>query len=158
MYAGSMVGAGAVVFAVMGYVIAMQRPDRSVGSQVELNPRLLAAILGEPVDAVERAIEYLCAPDPQSTTADEGGRRLVRLGQFAYRVVNGPKYLAIRNEETRRQQVREAQRRHRAKHRHTALPGEDATVRGFEQTGEMVMPHEFGGASEVQKSPEVSPG
>jgi len=115
MYTGSMVGSGALVFAVMGYVIANAVPDRKVGTQVELNPRLLKAILGEPEDAIVRAIEFLCSPDPQSRTKEEEGRRLVRLGQFDYRVVNGEKYRAIRDEETRRQQNRDAQARHRAK-------------------------------------------
>lgn len=115
MYDGSMVGAGAVVFAVMGYVIARQKPDREVGSQIRLNPMLLAAILGEPQEDVERAVEYLCSPDPKTTTPGHEGRRLVKLGQFEYQVVNGAKYRAIRNEEERRTQCREAKRREREK-------------------------------------------
>lgn len=110
MYEGSMVGAGAVVFAVMGYVIAKQMPDKKVGSQVRLNPVLLAAILGEDTKAIEAAIEKLCAPDPKSTTKTNDGRRLVKLGEFDYQVVNGAKYRAIRDEETRQEQNRVAQR------------------------------------------------
>lgn len=115
MYEGSMVGCGAVVFAVMGYVIAKQKPDRDVGSQVHLNPRLLAAILGEQEKDIEEAVEFLCAPDPKTTTPDKGGRRLVKIGQFAYQVVNGAKYRAIRNEEDRREQNRQSKRRERQK-------------------------------------------
>ena len=33
MYEGSLVGSGPVVFAVMGYVIANQKPDFTLGSQ-----------------------------------------------------------------------------------------------------------------------------
>ncbi len=106
MYEGSMIGAGAHVFAMMGYVIANMKPDAVVGAQVRLNPQLLAAIFGESEATVHRAIEYLCAPDTKSTTPDEDGRRLVKIGQFDYRVVNGPKYLAIRNEEERREKNR----------------------------------------------------
>ena len=66
MYEGSMVGAGACVFAVMGYIIAKQVPNRTVGSQVRLNPSLLSAILGEPKAEIEKAIKFLCAPDALS--------------------------------------------------------------------------------------------
>lgn len=130
MYERSMVGSGAIVFAVWGYVISNQEPDRTVGAQVTLNADLLAAILGESKEAVEKAIERLCSPDPRSTTKREEGRRLVKIGEFDYRVVNGAKYLAIRNEETRRAQNREAKRRERAKFHSKPLPGEQAYVAG----------------------------
>lgn len=110
-----MIGAGATVFAVWGYVIANQEPDRNVGSQVRLNPRLLSAIIGESENAMQKAIEYLCRSDPKSTTKSKDGRRLIKLGEFDYQVVNGAKYRAIRDEETRREQNRQAQRRHRVK-------------------------------------------
>lgn len=130
MYEGSMIGAGAIVFAVMGYVIAKQQPDKKVGSQVHLNSKLLAPILGETEGDVEKAIEYLCGPDDESTTKKAEGRRLIKIGQFSYQVVNGAKYLAIRDEETRRAQNREAQRRYRMKGK--PLPGEDAYIKGVE--------------------------
>lgn len=113
MYEGSMVGAGAVVFAVMGYVIAKQVPDRKVGSQVRLNPIILGTILGEKAEDIVKAIDFLCSPDPHSTTKTEGGRRLIKIGEFDYQVVNGAKYRAIRDEEARREQNRVAQRKHR---------------------------------------------
>lgn len=115
MYERSMIGSGAIVFAVWGYVIATARPDADVGAQVTLNPVLLAAILGEEVKDVEEAIEFLCAPDRRSTSKDEGGRRLIRLGEFDYRVVNYARYRAMRDEEKRREQNREAQARFREK-------------------------------------------
>jgi hypothetical protein len=99
----------------MGYVIAHQRPDDAVGGQVRLNPTLLATIFGEPVKRIQEAIDYLCSPDPRSTTPDEEGRRLVKIGQFDYRVVNAAKYLAIRNEEERREANRIRQAAHRSK-------------------------------------------
>jgi hypothetical protein len=113
LYEGSMIGAGSNVFAVWGYVIANQEPDRSVGSQVRLNPKLLSVIIGEPEADMQKAIDYLCRRDPQSTTKTKDGRRLVKLGEFDYQVVNGAKYRAIRDRETRREQNRQAQRRHR---------------------------------------------
>lgn len=115
MYTGSMIGSGCVVFAVMGYVIAHAVPDEQVGAQVELNPVLLALIFGESEEKVQKAIDFLCSPDPRSRSKEEGGRRLVRLGEYAYRVVNGPKYLAMRDREQQRKSARERKRKERAR-------------------------------------------
>lgn len=131
MYEGSMVGAGSHVFAVMGYVIAKQVPDKKVGAQVELNPKLLAFVLGDTEERIQDAIDFLCAPDEKSRSKVAEGRRLIRLGQFDYQVVNGAKYRSMRDEEQRREQNREAQRRLRAR-RGKPLPGEAAAVRAEE--------------------------
>jgi len=130
MYEGSMVGAGAVVFAVMGYIIANSKPDRSVGTQVELNPKLLAFILGESEEDVAQAVETLSSPDPKSRSKEEEGRRLIKLGTFSYQVVNGAKYRVIRDEEERRRQNREAQARYRNKKKF----GPTERERQFEQS------------------------
>lgn len=133
MFQGSMIGAGSHVFAVWAYVIANMRPDREVGAQVDLNPKLLGFILGEEEERVRGAIEYLCRPDGESRTPDEQGRRLVQMGEYAYRVVNGAKYRAIRDEETRRRQNREAKRRERERKRGHPLPGERAYVEALKR-------------------------
>lgn len=114
LYEGSMIGGGASLFAVWGYVIAKMKPDKEVGAQVDLNPQLLAFVLGETLSEVERVIEVLCSPDPKSRTPDEEGRRLIQIGQYTYRVVNGAKYMNIRNAEERREYFREAKRKERA--------------------------------------------
>jgi hypothetical protein len=114
-YEGSMVGAGSHVFAVWGYVIAKQKPDREAGSVVTLNPVLLSAIIGDTVERMEAAIGYLCAADPKTSTPGEDGRRLIRVGQFDYRVVNGAMYRQIRDEDDRREQTRRAQEKFRKK-------------------------------------------
>jgi hypothetical protein len=114
MYTGSMVGAGFGPYAVMGYVISNQRPNPGIGYfTVDLNIKILAPTFGEPEEYVQKAIDYLCAPDADTTTPGEDGRRLVKIGPFAYRVVNGAFYNAIRNEEERREQNRRAQAKHR---------------------------------------------
>lgn len=123
MYRGSMVGCGALNFALMGYVIANSVPDRKLGSIVELNPILLATIFGEDEKDVVAAIKFLCSPDPKSRTKVKDGRRLIKLGEFDYQVVNGEKYRAIRDEEQRREQNRIAQANHRMK-KNQPLPGE----------------------------------
>jgi hypothetical protein len=116
MYTGSLAGSGAVVFAVMGYVIANARPDKVVGGQVELNPLILGTMLGEPQERIEKAIEFLCSPDPKSRTKKLDGRRLVKLSEFDYQVVNFDKYRKIKDEETRREQNRQAQAKFRQVH------------------------------------------
>lgn len=114
MFEGSMVGSGAATFAVWSYVIAKMREDATVGAQVDLNPVILATILGESQKDIEAVIRRLCAPDPGSRTKDEDGRRLIKVGTFSYQVVNGPKYLAIQNLEQKRAADRERKRKQRA--------------------------------------------
>ncbi len=80
---------------------------------VEMNPKLLAFILGETEAEIVSAIELLCSEDVESRTKDSGGRRLVKIGQFDYVVVNGRKYRGGRDPIKRRQQNREAQDRFR---------------------------------------------
>lgn len=112
MYEGSMVGAGATVFAVMGYVISKQQPPDFT---VELNAKLLSAIIGEDEADIVKAIDYLCAPDPGSRTDKCEGKRLIKVGAFTYHVVNGETYHAMRNYEERKAYNREAQKKYREK-------------------------------------------
>jgi hypothetical protein len=110
MYTGSMVGSGAMTFAVMGYCLANARIDE--GSELDLNPPLLAATFGEPIKKVVSAIEYLQSPDPCSRTPDHEGRRIVHVGPgpFRYKVVNLQKY---RDDDDREYRV-EYWRQHKA--------------------------------------------
>lgn len=117
MFTGSMRGSGALVFAVWTYVIATMREDRAVGVQVELRPDLLEFYLGEEKAAIEAAIKKLCEPDEDSMCEEEEGRRLVQVGKYSYRVVSGPKYIAIRSAEDLREYRRLAKRREREKKR-----------------------------------------
>lgn len=89
MYTGSMVGAGAVVFAVWGYVIANADPKTSM---VRLNETLLATIIGEPVESITAAINKLCQPDPKSNRKEENGRRLIKKSEWDYLAVNFQHY------------------------------------------------------------------
>lgn len=122
MYEGSMVGAGSHVFAVMNYAITKQVLDKAVGMVVRLNPVLLAAIIGDTEERMREAIDFLCAPDPKTTTSGHDGRRLIQIGTFDYKMVNGAKYQALRSEEERRAQNREAQERFREKHQKKNRP------------------------------------
>jgi hypothetical protein len=112
MYTGSMVGSGPDVFAVWGYIIA-----HAYEGTVELNPVLISAAIGGDltVERVNTALEFLEAPDNCSTSKDEDGRRIVRVGEFLYRVVNHVAYRSMRNEADRREYNRVKQRESRAR-------------------------------------------
>jgi hypothetical protein len=82
---------------------------------VEMTPGAIARRSCIPADEVERALEKLLAPDPNSRSSAEGGRRIVPLDSrgWGWRIVNHARYRSLRDEQERRQQNREAQARHR---------------------------------------------
>lgn len=108
-FTGSMYGSSLATFAVWGYAIACA----DAKGFVELNPRSLAGTFNCEPKEVESAIAYLCAPDPQSRTPADEGRRLVREGQFLYRIVNYATYRAIRTTDDRLAYQREWDRENR---------------------------------------------
>lgn len=111
-YQGSLVGSGPEVFCVWPYVIANMKRHREYGAVVLLNPSLLAAIFGAAVNFVEAGISKLCEPDPDTKNGkEEGGRRLIPISGFMYRVVNGAEYMNVRAKESHA----EAQARYREK-------------------------------------------
>ena len=97
-FTGSMFGAGAHVFALWGYVIA--NTHKGI---IELNPVLVAAVIGCKPEDIKTALDYLCNDDPHSRSKNENGRRLIREGQFQYRVVNFADYHGLRSEDERRE-------------------------------------------------------
>lgn len=103
-----MVGAGPCTFAVWGYVIANCK-----NGSVEINPTILSAILGTTKEDVEKSIEYLSAPDPESRSKVLEGRRLVKVGAFFYEVPNHATYRAMTTDEERREYFREKKREQR---------------------------------------------
>jgi len=107
-----MYGGGFGLFAVWGYVIAKRN-----GDQIELNPHILAHIFGESLKSIEIIIEKLCSPDEHSRSKTQEGRRLVRLGQFLYQVVNAGEYDKIASEKDRQVYLRQKQRESRRKRR-----------------------------------------
>lgn len=112
MYEGSMVGAGLDVFGVWNYCIIRNR-----SGIIELNPKLLAFVLGAKEDVIAGAIEKLCRPDPQSRSQDHEGRRLIKDGQFQYRMVNWATYDALKTAADLREYNRRKQAEHRERER-----------------------------------------
>lgn len=122
-FTGSMAGKGPVIHAVWSFVIA-----NTVDGQVELNPAVVAGLIGGMTEAQAReAIEFLCAPDANSRNPEEEGRRLIREGSFAYKVVSHEIYKNIRNQEERREYNRKAQRKSRAAKKLKAEAGADVS-------------------------------
>lgn len=112
MYEGSMYGAGIHVFAVWGYVIAKTR-----NGTVELNPKKLADTLGGTQQQIIDAIGRLCSADPNSRFKEHEGRRLIKEGEYQYRVPSWEFYQHIQNEEDRREYNRQKQAEYRARKR-----------------------------------------
>lgn len=111
MYQGSMRGAGSDVFAVWGYVISHVRED----SLVELNPEIIAFLIGMPQERVEAAMGFLTATDPKSRNKEHDGRRLVRRGEFEYYVPSAAYYRGVRSTDDLREYNRVKQRESRAR-------------------------------------------
>ena len=81
---------------------------------VELPPSMIATMTGIPEAMVDSSLRDLEGPDPASRTADHEGRRIERVHEFgAWNVLNYGRYRAMRDEDDRKAQNREAQNRHR---------------------------------------------
>lgn len=147
-FTGSMMGAGSDVFAVWAYVIANKR-----GGEIELNPKFLSAIIGEDVAKIEKAIEFLCQPDPYSRSSKKDGKRLIKVGQFQYSVVNSDEYDKIQKAEERRRYLTKKQREHR-----TAVDCQQpsTTVNNCQHTSTAVNPPEADTNTEPLKASSTS--
>lgn len=110
-FTGSMYGKGPIVFSVWSYVIAHTKPD----GMVELNPLMLAGIIGCQASEIEAALEYLCSPDNSSRTKEAEGRRLIKEGEYLYKTVNYSTYNSVRNEPQRREYNRIKKQESRAR-------------------------------------------
>lgn len=85
---------------------------------VDTHPKSIADEVGLTLEQVQEALNELEAPDTESRSPEEDGRRIVRLDEhraWGWRIVNHAKYRAIRNEEDRREQNRLAQAKWRMK-------------------------------------------
>jgi hypothetical protein len=129
-----MYGAGAHVFAVWSYALANADPR----GLVEINASMLAPAIGEPKDRIVEAIKKLMAPDPESRSAAEGGARMVREGQFIYRIVNYAAYRRLRDEDERREHQRTSTRSKRAQSLTTVLRDRPASAQVEEEVEEEV--------------------
>ncbi len=137
MYQGSMVGAGLNVFAVWNYIVT-----NTHFGVIELNPKLLKAILGGEIEEIQAALDFLGKPDPESRSKIEEGRRIVKEGQFQYRVVNWQEYQTMKNADDLREYNRVKQAEYRARVKQMKMrgrkgpqAGENGFVRTIENDG-----------------------
>lgn len=110
-YSGSMYGAGPVVFAVWGYVVANTNVDHTV----ELNENVIGSTLGCSPEEVLAALEILQAPDPRSRSKAHEGRRILRTGEYMYLVVNHELYAGVKNAKQLREKDAKRKREGRKK-------------------------------------------
>lgn len=110
-FTGSMRGSGSHVIALMAYAIANAKPPDGV---VEINVELAAFQIGDSVERIQEALEYLLSPDPKSRSQVDDGRRMVRVGEYLYRLVNWKTYRDGTDYEARRAYWADRQKAHRA--------------------------------------------
>lgn len=116
-FTGSMHGSGPTVFALWAYILA-----NTVDSEVEVNPVYVSHVIGTTVDDIQRAIDFLCAPDQHSRSKEEEGKRLIKLGEFSYHVVNHEKYRKILSEDHKREYFRVYRRNQRESQKQRSTP------------------------------------
>jgi hypothetical protein len=86
----------------------------------DMHPKAIAEEVGLTVEQVRAALDELEAPDFESRSPEDEGRRIKRLDEhraWGWTVVNYAKYRAIRDEDDRREQNRLSQERWRNKHK-----------------------------------------
>jgi len=110
MWEGSMAGVGSHRIAVWVYCISKANYKTHI---VNLNPKVVATAVGDPVETVQDAIDWLCRPDPNSHSKECEGARIVKREGFSYFVVNHEHYRKLGINETKRAMWRKAQQRHR---------------------------------------------
>jgi hypothetical protein len=82
-----------------------------------------------PLEIVLRAIAVLEAPDPESESPEEDGRRIVRIDahrSWGWQIVNKEKYREMKSLDDERAKTRARVERHRAKRKEGAIPHETA--------------------------------
>lgn len=85
---GSLAGAGPTVIATWAYILATAGPS----DEIDINPRLVAAVLGCSEEDVVAALKFLASPDPNSRSREHEGRRLLQTGVWRWKIVNHGKY------------------------------------------------------------------
>lgn len=85
---------------------------------VDMTPSAISGRTGIPKEIIDAGIAFLEAPDPNSRTPDEGGRRIVRIDEhrsWGWFITNYGKYRALQDATTKREQTRARVAKHREK-------------------------------------------
>jgi len=109
LFSGSMIGAGAHIFAVWSFCLACKDSE----GDVELNPKFLSMVIGCEEEEITTAIKFLTKEDKKSRSKNEEGCRLSHLGGFLYSVVNAKAYTKIQDKEALKRYWKEAKTKSR---------------------------------------------
>jgi hypothetical protein len=85
---------------------------------VDMTMEAVARRANAPLDEVRAAIEFLLSPDAKSRSKEQDGRRIIPVDSrrdWGWIIVNYTYYRGLYDEETRRQQWRDAKAKQRAK-------------------------------------------
>lgn len=97
---------------------------------VDMTPFAISRRTNVPIELVLAALLKLSAPDENSRTPDESGRRIVLLDDhrdWGWRIVNYEQYRDIRDEEGRKAYFREHKREQRAKSKESVIGPQSST-------------------------------
>lgn len=111
IFDSSLTPLGPIPFAVFVLLLAKAKPPDGIA---RVAPSVIAGRLLISREECVRAFEVLQAPDPESRTPDDEGRRIER-ADGGWRVINYWKYREKRDPEIRREQTRAAMRKMRDK-------------------------------------------
>jgi len=87
---------------------------------VDIHPEVISRRTLIPLEIIEKGIEELSKPDPESRRSDEDGRRIVKIDDnrsWGWKIVNYSHYRQIRDTDERREYQRNYMRQKRAKAR-----------------------------------------
>jgi hypothetical protein len=121
-FTGSMCGKGPVKFAVWAYIIANTKADHLI----EINPKIVAHVIGCKESEVAGALKFFCSPDKESRNTEHGGRKLIRHGEFLYFVTGHGRFRGLKDDGARKEYMREymRERRQSMKARTSLTPAE----------------------------------
>jgi PHD/YefM family antitoxin component YafN of YafNO toxin-antitoxin module len=91
---------------------------------LDMTPEAMSRRTGIPLEHIKTGLEILLAPDSNSRTPDENGRRIVLIDEhrnWGWVIVNHKKYRELQDSDTIRAQTRERVRRYREKRKQEAL-------------------------------------
>lgn len=129
---------------------------------VDIHPRAISDEVGLTLEQVRAALDELEAPDVESRSPEEEGRRIIRADEhrdWGWNVVNYLKYRAIRNDDDRREQNRMAQANWREK-RNQSKPASAILSQGHAQSAHTEAEAEVEVEAETKKTtraPRTSP-
>jgi hypothetical protein len=110
---------------------------------VDMTVEAIARRTNVPFEEVQRGIERLCEPDPNSRSRAQEGRRLVSLDSnrtYGWLIVNYTHYRNLRDEEARRSYFRDAMRKYRQKHKKKSTDVQADADAGGESVLKVVKP------------------